>query len=29
MAQQIQTYLRDQMPSWKNRYIGVEEMKLA
>jgi (E)-4-hydroxy-3-methylbut-2-enyl-diphosphate synthase len=29
MAQQIQTYLRDQMPSWKSRYIGVEEMKLA
>jgi len=29
MAQQIQSYLRDQMPSWKNRYIGVEEMKLA
>jgi len=29
MAQQIQTYLRDQMPSWKNRYIGVEEMRLA
>src|SRR5882762_4413292 len=28
-GQQIQTYLRDQMPSWKNRYIGVEEMKLA
>jgi len=29
MAQQIQNYLRDQMPSWKNRYVGVEEMKLA
>jgi len=29
MAQQIQTYLRDQMPSWKIRYIGVEEMKVA
>src|SRR5580700_6214872 len=29
MAQQIQTYLREQMPSWKGRYIGVEEMKLA
>jgi len=29
MAQQIQTYLRDQMPTWKNRYVGVEEMKLA
>jgi (E)-4-hydroxy-3-methylbut-2-enyl-diphosphate synthase len=29
MAQQIQTYLRDQMPSWKERYTGVEEMKVA
>src|ERR1700736_76409 len=29
MAQQIQSYLREQMPSWKGRYIGVEEMKLA
>jgi len=29
MAQQIQTYLREQMPTWKGRYIGVEEMKLA
>ena len=29
MAHQIQTYLRDQMPTWKNRYVGVEEMKLA
>jgi len=29
MAEQIQTYLREQMPSWKGRYIGVEEMKLA
>jgi (E)-4-hydroxy-3-methylbut-2-enyl-diphosphate synthase len=29
MAQQIQTYLRDQMPTWKNHYVGVEEMKLA
>jgi (E)-4-hydroxy-3-methylbut-2-enyl-diphosphate synthase len=29
MAQQIQTYLRDQMPSWKERYVGVEEMKVA
>jgi len=27
--QQIQTYLRDQMPTWKGRYVGVEEMKLA
>jgi len=29
MAQQIQGYLRDQMPVWKGRYAGVEEMKVA
>jgi (E)-4-hydroxy-3-methylbut-2-enyl-diphosphate synthase len=29
MAEQIQTYLRQQMPAWKLRYTGVEEMKLA
>src|SRR5882762_5346154 len=29
MAQQIQTYLREQMPVWKASYTGVEEMKLA
>ena len=29
MAQQIQDYLRDQMPLWKDRYVGVEEMKVA
>ena len=29
MADQIQTYLREQMPVWKGRYIGVEEMKVA
>src|SRR5437762_5802205 len=29
MAEQIQTYLRDQMPTWKGQYIGVEEMKVA
>jgi (E)-4-hydroxy-3-methylbut-2-enyl-diphosphate synthase len=29
MADQIQTYLREQMPSWKERYAGVEEMKVA
>src|SRR6202790_5615600 len=29
MADQIQTYLRDQMPAWKERYTGVEEMKVA
>jgi len=29
MAEQIQTYLREQMPAWKQRYSGVEEMKVA
>jgi (E)-4-hydroxy-3-methylbut-2-enyl-diphosphate synthase len=29
MADQIQTYLRTQMPVWKIRYAGVEEMKVA
>jgi (E)-4-hydroxy-3-methylbut-2-enyl-diphosphate synthase len=29
MAEQIQTYLREQMPVWKDRYTGVEEMKVA
>ncbi len=29
MADQIQNYLRDQMPNWKERYAGVEEMKVA
>src|ERR1700694_1140495 len=29
MAQQIQSYLRDQMPVWKGRHTGVEEMKVA
>jgi (E)-4-hydroxy-3-methylbut-2-enyl-diphosphate synthase len=29
MAEQIQAYLRDQMPRWKERYTGVEEMKVA
>ena len=29
MADQIQTYLRTQMPAWKLRYSGVEEMKVA
>jgi len=29
MAEQIQSYLRDQMPVWKERYAGVEEMKVA
>jgi (E)-4-hydroxy-3-methylbut-2-enyl-diphosphate synthase len=29
MAEQIQSYLREQMPLWKGRYVGVEEMRLA
>src|SRR5664279_516351 len=29
MAEQIQSYLREQMPNWKMRYSGVEEMKVA
>src|SRR5215831_17680026 len=29
MAEQIQTYLREQMPLWKQSYAGVEEMKVA
>jgi (E)-4-hydroxy-3-methylbut-2-enyl-diphosphate synthase len=29
MADQIQTYLREQMPMWKAQYNGVEEMKVA
>jgi (E)-4-hydroxy-3-methylbut-2-enyl-diphosphate synthase len=29
MADQIQTYLREQMPVWRERYVGVEEMKVA
>jgi len=29
MADQIQTYLREQMPIWRDRYSGVEEMKVA
>jgi (E)-4-hydroxy-3-methylbut-2-enyl-diphosphate synthase len=29
MADQIQTYLREQMPVWRERYSGVEEMKVA
>jgi (E)-4-hydroxy-3-methylbut-2-enyl-diphosphate synthase len=29
MADQIQTYLREQMPAWKRKYTGVEEMKVA
>jgi len=29
MADQIQSYLREQMPAWKEKYAGVEEMKVA
>src|SRR6185295_2991294 len=29
MADQIQTYLRESMPGWKERYAGVETMKVA
>jgi (E)-4-hydroxy-3-methylbut-2-enyl-diphosphate synthase len=29
MAQQIQTYLREQMPGWAVRYPGVEELRVA
>ena len=29
MAQRIQAYLRDEMPGWKERYPGVEEMRVA
>ena len=29
MADQIQSYLRCQMPVWKNQYRGVEELKVA
>jgi (E)-4-hydroxy-3-methylbut-2-enyl-diphosphate synthase len=29
MAEDIQTYIREQMPVWKQNYVGVEEMKVA
>jgi len=29
MAEEISTYLRDQMPVWKSKYAGVEELKVA
>ncbi|CDH44229.1 flavodoxin-dependent (E)-4-hydroxy-3-methylbut-2-enyl-diphosphate synthase [Candidatus Contendibacter odensensis] len=29
LAQDIQAYLRDQMPVWRDRYPGVEELKVA
>ena len=29
MAEDIQTYIREQMPVWKQTYVGVEELKVA
>jgi (E)-4-hydroxy-3-methylbut-2-enyl-diphosphate synthase len=29
LAENIQTYLRNRMPQWKERYVGVEEMNVA
>jgi len=29
MAEQIQTYLRERMPVWRERHPGVEEMRVA
>ena len=29
MAEDIQNYIRDQMPKWRERYSGVEELKVA
>jgi (E)-4-hydroxy-3-methylbut-2-enyl-diphosphate synthase len=29
MAEQIQTYLRDQMPVWRETHTGVEDLKVA
>jgi len=29
MAEDIQTYIREQMPTWRENYAGVEEMKVA
>ncbi|MBA3671477.1 MAG: flavodoxin-dependent (E)-4-hydroxy-3-methylbut-2-enyl-diphosphate synthase [Gemmatimonadaceae bacterium] len=29
MAEDIQTYLREQMPVWRGRHVGVEEMHVA
>jgi len=29
LASQIQTYLRQQMPQWRERYAGVESMSVA
>src|SRR5207253_4049870 len=29
MAEDIQNYIREQMPTWGQKYVGVEEMKVA
>ena len=29
LAQSIQSYLRSEMPVWREKYIGVEEMNVA
>ena len=29
MAEEIQAYLREQMPVWKTRYAGVEDLRVA
>ncbi|HKA19117.1 MAG TPA: flavodoxin-dependent (E)-4-hydroxy-3-methylbut-2-enyl-diphosphate synthase [Blastocatellia bacterium] len=29
MAEDIQNYIREQMPAWKEKYVGVEELKVA
>jgi (E)-4-hydroxy-3-methylbut-2-enyl-diphosphate synthase len=29
MAEQIQSYLRTSMPVWKDKYPGIEELKVA
>lgn len=29
LAQDIQSYIRQNMPLWKDKYVGVEEMKVA
>lgn len=29
MAEDIQNYIREQMPLWKEKYVGVEELKVA
>src|SRR5213082_2211816 len=29
MAEDIQTYIREQMPLWRERHLGVEEMRVA